>query len=429
MSKYAELKIDDKIYKLPIVIGTENEKAVDITRFRKESGYTTLDPALGNTGACKSSITYIDGEKGILRYRGFPIEELAEKATFVETIYLLLHGELPNIKDLDNFSSLLNRYSLLHEDMRHFFDGFPATAHPMSILATMVNSLSSFYPNVDALSMKEDINKTATRIISLIRTIAAFSYKKSIGEPLVYPRKDLSFCANFLNMMFSSPVRAYEIDPVVIKALGNLWTVHADHEQNCSTTTVRVIGSAQVDLYASISAGISALSGPLHGGANQAVMKMLRKIQYSGGNLDRVIEKAKDKNDPFRLMGVGHRVYKNFDPRAKIIKKACHDVLNKLGIHDKLLDIAMELEERVLSDDYFVSRYLYPNVDFYSGIIYKAIGIPENMFTVMFAVGRLPGWIAHWSEMVQAPDRRISRPRQIYTGKTKQNYVNIVDRT
>lgn len=419
--KFAELVIEGKTYKLPIVEGTEGEKAIDITKLRKESGYITIDPGFMNTGSCYSEITYIDGEKGILRYRGIPVEELAAKASFTETAYLLLHGKLPNQEQRQKFSALLNENSLLHEDMRHFFDGFPRGAHPMHILSTMINALSTFYPNVDLLSMKEDINRSAARLISTVRTMAAFAYKKSVGEPIVYPRRDLSYCANFLNMMFDSPVKPYEINKDVVKALDVLLILHADHEQNCSTSTVRTVGSAQVNLYSTISAGVSALSGPLHGGANQAVIDMLRKILRGGGNVAKFVEMAKDKNNNFRLMGFGHRIYKTYDPRAKIIKKTCDDILARLKVHDPLLEVAMELEQAALHDEYFVERNLYPNVDFYSGIIYRAIGIPENMFTVMFALGRLPGWISHWQEMI-APDTKITRPRQIYMGRTLHHY-------
>lgn len=420
--KVATLEIEGKKFEFPIVEGTENEKAIDISALRKTTGYITIDPSYLNTGSCYSKITFIDGEKGILRYRGIPIEELAENSTFVETAYLLLHGSLPSPKKLSSFSRKLNDYSLLHEDMRHFFDGFPNGAHPMNILSTMINALAAFYPEVDALSLKQDIDTTATRLISIVRTIAAFSFKKSIGEPIVYPRGDLSYCANFLNMMFSSPVNPYSINQEVVDILNMLLILHADHEQNCSTSAVRVIGSAQVNLYSTISAGINALSGPLHGGANQAVIEMLERIQRHEGNVDKFIEKAKDKNNPYRLMGFGHRVYKNYDPRAKIIKDACHRLLSKLGIQDSLLELAMKLEEKVLQDDYFAERKLYPNVDFYSGIILRAIGIPENMFTVIFALGRLPGWISQWKEMVESKDRKIARPRQIYIGKKLRHY-------
>ncbi len=414
---FAELIIGNKKLKLPIVKGSEGEEAIDISSLRNESGFITIDPSFLNTGACFSKITFIDGEKGILRYRGIPVQDLAEDASFIETAYLLLDGEFPNPTELDEFSNILTSHSMLHEDMRHFFDGFPRGAHPMHILSTMINALSTFYPNVDALSLSDDVNVTAARLISVVRTMAAFAYKKSIGEPVVYPESNLSYCENFLHMMFDSPVKKYKIDKDIVKALNQLLILHADHEQNCSTTTVRTIGSAQVNLYATISAGISALSGPLHGGANQAVMAMLEAIKNDGGDVSKYIARAKDKNDPFRLMGFGHRVYKNFDPRATIIKKTCHELLDKLDVKDELLDIAMELEATALKDQYFVDRKLYPNVDFYSGIIYKAMGIPENMFTVMFVLGRLPGWIAHWKEMI-SKGIKIARPRQIYTGKT-----------
>jgi len=422
MMIFAELKIENNIYKLPVIAGTEGEKAIDITDLRSETGYITLDPGFGNTGSCTSQITYIDGDKGILRYRGIPVEVLAEKSTFIETAYLLLHGVLPSLERLEEFSELLTQHSLMHEDMRHFFEGFPRAAHPMYILSTMINALSAFYPNVDAHSLSGDINVTAARLISIVRTIAAFAYKKSQGEPIVYPRHDLPYCANFLNMMFDSPIEPYCIDPVVVKVLDTLLILHADHEQNCSTSAVRVIGSAQVNLYATISAGISALSGPLHGGANQAVISMLKSIAQNGGDVSKVIRKAKDKNDPFRLMGFGHRVYKTVDPRAEIIKGVCHDILNHLEREDPLLDIALDLEDKVSRDDYFVSRNLYANVDFYSGIIYRAIGIPENMMTVMFALGRLPGWISQWKEMIHAKGAKIARPRQIYDGKPLTSY-------
>ncbi|MCP4178827.1 MAG: citrate synthase [bacterium] len=413
---YAELILDGKSHKYPIITGSENEKAIDISTLRKDTGYITLDPSFINTGACKSEITYIDGEKGILRYRGIPIEELAEKSTFVETAYLLLNGDMPTEWQLNRVSEILRESSLLHEDMLRFLDTFPSNAHPMNTLSTMINALSSFYPNVDSQSLEGDVYKTSAQLISVFRTVAAFSYKKSIGEPIVYPRHDLSYCANFLNMMFDSPVKPYKIESDVVEILNKLLIIHADHEQNCSTTAVRVIGSAQVNLFSTLSAGINALSGPLHGGANQKVIEMLNKIENDGGNIDKFIEKAKDKNDPFKLMGFGHRVYKNFDPRANIIKDSCHKLLNKLDINDSLLTTAMKLEEKALSDDYFVSRKLFPNVDFYSGIIYKALDIPVDMFTVMFAIGRLPGWIAQWKEMVDSKNRKIARPRQIYTG-------------
>ena len=414
-SEFAVLKIGGKEIKLPVVVGTEGEKAFDIAQLRKETGYVSLDQSLTNTAVCYSSITFIDGEKGILRYRGIPIEELVKTEAFVKVAYLLVHGTLPDEEQSRLFSTLLNKNSLLHEDMRHFFDHFPRGAHPMHILSTMINALAAFYPNVDLLSMDEDIELSTARLISMVRTMAAMAYKKSIGEPVVYPRHDLSYCANFLNMMFDSPVAPYKISPEAVRILNILLILHADHEQNCSTTTVRTIGSAQVNLYATISAGISALSGPLHGGANQEVVEMLRHIQENG-DVKKYVDQVKDKKNTQRLMGFGHRVYKTFDPRARIIKKECHDFLRKMNISDPLLDVALEVEEVALHDDYFISRHLYPNVDFYSGIVYRALGIPENMFTVMFALARLPGWIAHCKEMIGA-NTKIVRPRQVYIGK------------
>ncbi|MDD5698023.1 MAG: citrate synthase [Victivallaceae bacterium] len=413
--EYAELKYKDKVIRLPIVVGTEREVGIDISDLRKSTGMVTVDPSFLNTAVCYSRITYIDGEKGILHYRGIPIEELVEKHRFIETAYLLVHGKLPNQKQIKKFSQLLTQYSLLHEDMRHFFDRFPRAAHPMQIMSTMFNALSTFYPNVDSLSLREDIDICSARLISTFRTMAAFAYKRSIGEPVVYPRPDLPYCANFLNMMFSSPVHPYELKPEVVHILNTLLILHADHEQNCSTTAVRTVGSAQVNLYSTISAGISALSGPLHGGANQAVIEMLKRI-VKDGDVKKYVDKAKDKTSNFRLMGFGHRVYKTFDPRAVIIKKACHNFLTVMGINDPLLDAALELEKIALKDEYFIERNLYPNVDFYSGIIYRAIGIPENMFTVMFALARMPGWIAHWKEMIST-NTKITRPRQIYVGR------------
>ena len=413
---HADVIYQGTTHTFPVVTGTEGEKAIDISSLRRETGLVTYDNSYQNTAACHSAITYIDGERGILRYRGYPIEEIAGTTTFVDTAYLLLHGEFPGKEQRALFSRKLTEYSLVHEDMIHFFDGFPRGAHPMHILSTMINALATFYPNVDLLSLQEDIDSSATRLISMVRTLAAFAYKKSIGEPMVYPRHNLSYCANFLNMMFHSPVKPYEIDQDIVDVLNLLLVLHADHEQNCSTTTVRIIGSAQVNLYATISAGISALSGPLHGGANQEVMNMLRQIRDSNATIDAVLRRAKDKADPFRLMGFGHRIYKTYDPRARIIKEACDKALKKMRVSDPLLEIAIELEQKALADEYFVSKHLYPNVDFYSGIIYRALGIPENMFTVMFALGRLPGWIAHWNEMLRDKDRKIARPRQIYTG-------------
>ncbi len=414
--KNAILTIGNQQIELPIITGTEGEKAIDLSDLRKNTGFVTYDPSLMNTAVCKSSITYVNGEKGILCYRGIPIERLIKDGvSFVQIAYLLVHGNLPNSSEGKAFSQLLNVNSLMHEDMRHFFDLYPRGAHPMHILSTMINALAVYYPNVDLLSLKEDIDISSARLISTVRTMAAFAYKKSLGEPIVYPRNDLSYCANFLNMMFDSPVAPYHISEQDVRLLNVLLILHADHEQNCSTTTVRTIGSAQVNLYATISAGISALSGPLHGGANQAVMEMLRKIQKDG-NIKKFFDKVKDKNNPARLMGFGHRVYKTFDPRARIIKAECTRYFQERHITDPLLQVAFELEKAALTDDYFISRNLYPNVDFYSGILYRALGIPEKMFTVMFALARLPGWIAHWREMIGA-NTRIVRPRQVYIGK------------
>jgi citrate synthase len=425
--KTAELTIEGETYSLPIIEGTEGEKAIDIRNLRKETGHITLDSGYMNTGSCASEITYLEGSKGILNYRGYAIEDLADNCSFVEVAYLLLHGYLPTKEKLDHFKHLLSGFALIHEDMIHFFDHFPPNTAPMAILSSMVNSLSNFYPEM-AANPYEDIDIMATRLISKVRTIAAFTYKKSMGWPLVYPRHDLSYCANFLNMMFDSPVKPYEINPDVATALNKILILHADHEQNCSTSTVRLVGSARVNLYASISAGISALWGPLHGGANQAVVEMLEDIYASDGDYQTYIDRAKDPNDPFRLVGFGHRVYKSHDPRSRIIKKTCDDVLVSLNVSDPMLDIAKELEEVALNDDYFIERNLYPNVDFYSGIIYRAIGIPSNMFTVMFALGRLPGWIAHWKEMWDDPNWRIGRPRQVYVGPKHRPYTYMQDR-
>jgi citrate synthase len=425
----AKLIIDGRELELDIIEGTEGERAIDITKLRAETGYITMDQGYANTGSCISNITYINGEEGILRYRGYSIEDLCERSTFTEVCYLLLHNRLPTLEQRENFSRLLNEHSLLHEDMRHLYNFFPGDAHPMNILGTMVNAMSSFYPNVDLLSMRDNIDMTATRLISKIRTTACYAYKKSIGEPVVYPKKELKYCENFLRMMFWSPVNNYELREDHVRALSVLLILHADHEQNCSTSTVRLVGSAHANLYASISAGISALWGPLHGGANQAVMDMLSKIQRHGGKIKKYIDMAKDKESSFRLSGFGHRVYKNYDPRARIIKKICMKVLEEEAAHQPLLDIALRLEEAVLKDDYFISRKLYPNVDFYSGLVYTALGFPTNMFTVLFAIGRMPGWIAHWKEMVRDPKARIGRPRQIYTGMRERQYTPIEERT
>lgn len=426
MGKIAKLIIDDKTYDLPIIVGTENEKAIDISRLRDDTSYITLDPGFGNTGACTSAITYLDGEKGILRYRGYPIEQLAETTTFVEVAYLLIYGDLPTEAQLDQFSDAFTEQSMIHEDMKNFFDGYPSTGHPMGILSAMVCSLSAYHLEMQKTKpTKEDIDKIAIELLSKVRTISAFSYKKSIGQPFVYPRADLKYVPNFLNMLFSSPAHEYKIDPNIVNALRTLLILHADHEQNCSTSTVRLVGSSQANLFASISAGICALWGSLHGGANQAVIEMLAQIHADGGNARKYIDMAKDKSKNFLLMGFGHRVYKNFDPRAKFIKKRADVLLNTLGIHDPLLDIAVKLEELALKDDYFIERKLYPNVDFYSGIIYRAIGIPAGMFPVMFAIGRMPGWIAHWKEMIEGPALKIGRPRQVYIGERQRDFVPI----
>jgi citrate synthase len=428
MPNTAELKINGKSVELPIVVGTEGEKAIDIRQLRAQTGYVTLDQGFMNTGAVTSEIAFIDGDAGILRYRGIPIEDLAEKSTFVEVSYLLIYGKLPNTEELARFSSLLTLNSALHEDMRHFFDRYPITAHPMAILSAMVCSLSSFYPEALKVNNAAQNEATITHLLAKMRTIAAYSYKKSVGEPFVYPQDNLSYCANFLNMMFSVPSRPYAIDEDIVKALNQILILHADHEQNCSTSTVRMVGSAQANVFAVVSAGICALWGPLHGGANESVLDMLEEIHKDGGGPKKFIELAKKKDSGFKLMGFGHRVYKNYDPRAKIIKAACDKVLSRLKIKDPLLDIARTLEEAALKDPYFVERKLYPNVDFYSGIVYRALGIPTNLFTVMFAIGRLPGWLAHWKEMHEDPSTKIGRPRQIYTGPVQSAYVPIEQR-
>jgi citrate synthase len=425
----AKILLEGKEYECPIVEGTEHEKAIDIKELRKKTGYITLDPAYVNTGSCQSAITYIDGEKGILLYRGFPIEELAEKSTFVEVSYLLIYGHLPNRQQQKDFSQGLTLHSLIHEDMKNFFNDYPSTAHPMAILSAMVGSLSAYYPNVtNPDTSEEEINENYVRLLSKVRTIAAASYKKSIGQPIIYPRNDLSYCANFLNMMFAVPAEPYEMNEEIVKTLILLLIVHADHEQNCSTSTVRLVGSSKANLFAAISAGVCALWGHLHGGANQKVIEMLEKIQREKLNVQKIVDAAKDGKGSFKLMGFGHRVYKNFDPRANILRAACDKLLAKLGIEDPLLQIAKELEEAALKDPYFIERKLYPNVDFYSGILYRAIGIPTNMFTVMFALGRLPGWIAHYRELNLDPDFKIGRPRQIYTGETQRHYVPVEKR-
>jgi citrate synthase len=426
MTEKVKLVIGDKTYKLKVVAGSEGEKAIDITNLRQMTGLITLDPGFANTGSCASAITFMDGERGILRYRGIPIEQLAENSSFRETVYLLINGKLPTRAQLNRMSMLLNDHSLVHEDMRNFFESFPRGSHPMGILSSMVTALRSFYPELQ--TTEEEINITVTRLLSKVRTLAAMSYKISRGHKVVYPRPDLSYCANFLNMMFDSPVRPYRIDEDIVKALNTYWILHADHEQNCSTSAVRVVGSGRVNLFAAISAGIAALWGPLHGGANQAVIEMLEELHRTGGTVGRIIARAKDKNDLFRLMGFGHRVYKTYDPRAKIMKEMCDKILDKLKTHDPLLDLAKGLEAAALNDDYFVEKNLYPNVDFYSGIVLRAIGIPTNMFPVMFAIGRLPGWIAQWKESMDDPMWKLNRPRQIYIGPNETHYIPMDER-
>ena len=423
MDKTVKLMFEGKTYEFPLIIGTEGEKAIDISKLRQTTGLITLDPGFVNTGSCVSAITFVDGEKGILRFRGYSIEELARYSSFREVAYLLIHNVLPTHEELQNFSMLLNDQSMVHEDMQHSFAAFPRGSHPMGILSSMVTALKSYYPYLQ--TAEEEIDRTVTRLLSKLRTMAAMSYKISLGHKVIYPRPDLSYCANFLNMMFDTPVKPYHIHKELVKALNVFWILHADHEQNCSTASVRVVASGRVNLYAAISAGIAALWGPLHGGANQAVIEMLMDIQNDRGGLSRAIKRAKDRNDPFRLMGFGHRVYKSYDPRAKILKKTVDRVFAKLKISDPLLDIAQELEEIALQDDYFIDHNLYPNVDFYSGILLRAMGIPTNMFTVMFAIGRLPGWIAQWKEDNDDPKWKLSRPRQIYAGPRKRKYVAI----
>jgi citrate synthase len=425
MSEIAELKLAGQTIELPVVIGTENEKGVDVSNLRAKTGYITLDNGYMNTGACTSAITFIDGEKGILRYRGIPIEVLAERSTFLEVAYLLIEGKLPTQAELDYFTNRVRRHTMIHEDIKRFYDGFPRDAHPMAILASVVSSLSTFYQHDDQRSEDEQFSLNAVRLLAKLPTIAAYAYKKSIGQPLMYPQNHMSYCENFLHMMFSTPAEHYEVDPVMTETLNLLLILHADHEQNCSTSTVRMVSSSKASLFAAITAGICALWGPRHGGANEEVIDMLTQMRNEGGGVKKYIDMAKDKNSNFKLMGFGHRVYKNFDPRAKIIKAACDKLLARMKISDPLLDIAKELEEAALKDPYFVERKLYPNVDFYSGIIYKAMGIPTVAFTVMFALGRLPGWIAHSKEYSKEPGNKINRPRQIYIGEPQSEYVSV----
>lgn len=429
MENTAELKLNGNVYQLPTLTGSEQERAIDISTLRSETGYITLDDGYGNTGACKSAITFIDGEKGILRYRGIPIEELAEKSNFIEVAHLLIFGNLPTEFELKRFSDLLVENELLHENMKHHFEGFPATAHPMAILSAMINAASCFYPELlHSDMMRSHFEVETARLLAQVRTIAAFAYRQSRGLPIIYPKPDLSYTSNLLHMMFSLPYKDYELKPEAVKALDLIFLLHADHEQNCSTATVRMVGSSKANLFASCAAGVCALWGPLHGGANQAVLEMLEDIHQSGDDGSKFITAAKDKTSGKKLMGFGHRVYKNYDPRAKIIKKACDEVLARLHVSDPLLDIAKKLEEAALKESYFIERKLYPNVDFYSGIIMRALGIPLEMFTVIFAIGRMPGWIANYKEVMEDKTGRIYRPRQIYTGPTLNHYVPIAER-
>ncbi|GCC52994.1 citrate synthase [Chryseotalea sanaruensis] len=428
MAKTAQLIYDGKTYELPIIEGTEKETAIDISELLEKTGLTTLDIGYKNTGSTKSAITFLDGDKGILRYRGYSIEDLAAKSTFLEVTYLLIFGELPTKEQLTKFTSDITKHTLVHEDNKKILDGFPSTSHPMGVLASLFCSLTAFYPeSLDPNRSSEGVYLSIVRSLAKMPTFAAWSYKNAVGHPVNYPDNSLDYCSRFLKMMYALPAEHYEVDPVVANALDKLLILHADHEQNCSTSTVRIVGSSKASIYSSISAGINALWGPLHGGANQEVIVMLEAIKQDGGNIEKWINKAKDKNDSFRLMGFGHRVYKNFDPRAKIIKKAADDVLAKLGINDPVLEIAMKLEEIALRDPYFIERKLYPNVDFYSGIIYRALGIPVDMFTVMFAMGRLPGWIAQWKELRENKEP-IGRPRQVYVGTQSRAYVDITKR-
>jgi citrate synthase len=425
MTKTAKLSLNDQNIDLPVIVGSEGEVGIDISKLRGQTGAISLDPSFANTGACESAITYIDGEKGILRYRGYDIADLAEHASFPEVCHLLIYGRLPTRPEREDFRGRLTRHSLVHEDMKKFFEGFPPTTHPMVVLSSMIASLSAFYPGDDTA---EEIDLNIIRLLSKAKTLASYSYKKSIGQPFMYPQNDRTYLENFLMMMFGVPAEKYEVNQVVRHALNKLLILHADHEQNCSTTAVRVVGSGGANLFASISAGVGALSGPLHGGANQAVIEMLEMIQADGANYQKYVDLTKSKDSDFKLMGFGHRVYKNFDPRARILKESSDKVLASLGVDDPLLEIAQRLEEVALADSYFVERKLYPNIDFYSGIIYRAMGIPTDMFTVMFALGRLPGWIAHWLEQRNAPGTRINRPRQIYTGETARPWVKLDNR-
>ncbi|MFM7270581.1 MAG: citrate synthase [Actinomycetes bacterium] len=426
----AVLRHGDREVTLPVVRGTEDELGIDIAKLRAETGLITLDYGFMNTGSTESAITYIDGDAGILRYRGIPIEQLVERdsPSFLETAYLLIYGELPTTSQLDEFRFGIRRHTLLHEDAKRFFDGFPRDAHPMAILSSVVSTLSTFYQDSDDPHDPEQVQVSILRLMAKMPTIAAYSYKKSIGQPFLYPDNRLDLIENFLTMMFAVPSEPYHASPTVVHALKQLLILHADHEQNCSTSTVRMVGSSDANLFASIAAGINALWGPLHGGANQAVIEMLESIHAAGGDVDAAVRRAKDPDDSFRLSGFGHRVYKNYDPRARILKRAAESVIAEIGRPDPLLDLAMRLEEVALTDQYFIDKKLYPNVDFYSGLIYRAMGFPTRMFTVLFAMGRLPGWIAHWKEMMESPRTKIGRPRQIYTGATERPYVPINER-
>jgi len=426
MANTARLEVNEKSIELPLVMGSESEIGIDISKLRSQTKAITLDPGFVNTGSCESGITFLDGEKGILRYRGYPIEQLAEKSNFLEVSYLLIYGELPTNQQLNDFEYNVKQHTLLHEDVRHIYQAFPKDAHPMAILSSIVCALSTFYPDFSATD-SDAVDLAIWRLMGKLPTIAAWSYKKNIGQPFVYPINEFTYTKNFLNMLFGVPTTNYEVPEEFVKALNVLFILHADHEQNCSTSTVRLVGSSEANLFASISTGIAALWGPLHGGANQAVLEMLKQIHNDGGDVQKFVKLAKDKGSGFRLMGFGHRVYKNFDPRATILKGYCDKILDLLGTPDPLLDIAKQLEEAALTDEYFIERNLYPNVDFYSGIIYKALGFPTDMFTVLFSLGRLPGWIAHWLEMRNGISK-IGRPRQIYTGQTERNYESLSQR-
>ncbi len=428
MAKVVKLSTGETELELPVIVGSENEEGIDIGVLRRETGMVTLDVGYVNTGSTTSDITFLDGEQGVLRYRGYPIEELASKCDFIEVAWLLIYGELPTGGQLTEFRESIRKHTMLHEDLRSFYDGFPRDAHPMAILSSVVGAMSTFYQDSLDPHDPKQVEISIHRLMAKLPTIAAYAHKKSLGQPLVYPQNRDSYCENFLRMMFSVPCEEYETDDVFVNALNMLLIVHADHEQNCSTSTVRMVGSADANLFASISSGICALWGPLHGGANEKVVRMLNQIAEDGGDVEKYVDMAKDKENGFRLMGFGHRVYKNFDPRAKLIKSACDRLLEKLNIDDPLFEIAQKLEKVALEDEYFIKRNLYPNVDFYSGVIYRAMGIPVEMFTVLFAIGRLPGWIAHWKEMQDSPTSRICRPRQIYTGPTKRDFVALNDR-